>query len=191
MRILTKEALQPANWWWGPPAIENLKRFHDKRGMALVVIILLLMPATLLSALFMDMGRLYALRVRMQLAADAAVLAAASGLIDGDVKGDSVRARAQYYLAMNTIHSEPALLESLTMDTDAGTVGLVLKHQTGSLLLAPGGLIIRMGAKARVQIVQSEMEVGRPIPNGNAFGWWKQDRNNPGAKDSGVVKLTG
>ncbi|HJR16741.1 MAG TPA: pilus assembly protein TadG-related protein [Gemmatimonadales bacterium] len=191
MRILTKEELQPANWWWGPPAIENLKRFHDKRGMALVVVILLLLPATLLSALFMDMGRLYAVRVRMQLTADATALAAVSGLIDGDVKGDSVWARARYYLARNTIHSEPALLESLNINTDAGTVSLVLKHQTGSLLLAPGGLTIRMGAKATVQLVQSENELGRPIPNGNAFGWWKQDHKNPGAKDSGVVKLSG
>jgi hypothetical protein len=177
-------------WWWAPPAILKSKCFRDKRGVALVVVALLLMPVSLLSALFLDVARLYAVRARMQAAADAAVLAAASGLIDGDDKGDSVRARAQHYVAMNIIGSAPALLDSLTLNTDAGTVSLVLKHRTGSLLLAPGGVIVRMAAQAGVQQVKSG-EIGRPIPQGNAFGWWKKDQSNPGAKDSAVVKLSG
>jgi hypothetical protein len=190
VRILTKEELQPANLWWGPLAIETLKRFRDKRGAALVIFVLLLMPVSLLSALFMDAARLYTLRARMQVAADAAVLAAASGLIDGDEKGDSVLARAQYYVGRNTINSAPALLESLTVNTDAGTVGVVLKHQTGALLLAPGGLLMRIKGKAGVRRAHLG-ETGRPIPQGNAFGWWKQDKDNPAAKDSAVVKLSG
>ena len=190
MPILTKEELQPVNSWLGPLAIETLKRLRDKRGLALVIVVLLLMPVSLLSALFMDAARLYAVRARLQVAADAAVLAAASGLIDGDEKGDSVRARAEYYVGRNTINSAPALLESLTLNAAAGTVSLVLKHQTGALLLAPGGLLMRIEVKAGVRRAQVG-ETGRPIPQGNAFGWWKQDQDNPAAKDSAVVKLSG
>jgi hypothetical protein len=177
------------DWWREPFAIGKVNRVHDERGVALIVIMLLLIPVSLLGALFMDVGRLYAMRVRMQVAADAAALAAASGFIDGNVNGDSVRARAEYYVTMNPIHTTPAVLESLIMNSDSGTVSLVLRHQTGSLLMAPGGITIRVGAKAKATVVQPG-EIGRPIPNGNAFGWWKNEKTNPGAKDSGLVKLS-
>jgi hypothetical protein len=174
---------------WGKQlAIRKLERGRDERGLTLVVMMLLLIPVGLLGALFMDAARLYVMRGQMQVAADAAALAAASGFIDGNVKGDTVQARAEYYVMMNPINTSPATLESLTMNTDSGTVSLVLSHNTGSLLLAPEGLIMRIGAKARAKLVQAG-EIGRPIPNGNAFGWWKHDKTSPGAKDSGVVKL--
>jgi Flp pilus assembly protein TadG len=164
------------------------KRAHDERGMVLHLMVILLVPLGLLLALFMDAGRLYVMRGRMQVAADAAALAAASGFIDGDVKGDSVEARAAHYVAANPIGTVPATLESLIMDSDTGTLSLVLSHQTGSLLLAPGGITIRIRANARVGLVQPD-QVGRPIPKGNAFGWWKQDKTNPGGSDSGRVWL--
>jgi hypothetical protein len=204
VRILTEEGLQAAKRTVqaaaagaqeeaGPTkvlraAIGEPERVHE-RGAVLVIVVALLIPLGLLGALFADMGRLYVMRGRMQVAADAAALAAASGFIDGNVKGDSVEARAAYYLAANPIDTVPAILESLTMNTDSATLSLVLRHQTGSLLLAPGGITIRIGAKARAKLVQPG-EVGRPIPKGNAFGWWKHDKTNPGVTDSGVVKLS-
>jgi hypothetical protein len=165
------------------------KPIQDRRGAALLATVILLLPLGCLAALFLDVGRLYAIRARMQVAADAAALAAASGLIDGDDEGDSVQARAQYYVAMNPIEYTPAFLELLQLNADLGTIRVILRYQTGPLLWAPGGLTLRMVAGARAQKVQPG-ETGRPIPHGNAFGWWKHDKINAGAQDSGVVKLT-
>jgi Flp pilus assembly protein TadG len=156
--------------------------------MALIMTVVLLIPLGCLAALFLDVGRLYALRVRMQVAADAAALAAASALIDGDSNGDSVQARADRYVAMNPIYTTPASLESLYVNTDEGTVRVILRYRTGALLWAPAGLTVRMAAGARADGVQPG-ETGRPIPNGNAFGWWKNEKTNPGAKDSALVRL--
>jgi hypothetical protein len=149
--------------------------------------VILLVPLGLFVALFMDAARLYVMRGRMQVAADAAALAAASGFIDGDVKDHSIESRAAHYVAANPIGTVPATLESLIMNGDSGTVSLVLSHQTGSLLLAPDGITIRIRANARAGLVQPG-QVGRPIPNGNAFGWWKH-KANPAGNDSGLVWL--
>lgn len=169
-------------------AIGERKPIHDERGMALYLVVALLIPVGLLWALFMDIGRLYVTRGQMQVAADAAALAAASGFIDGDPGGDAIQDRAAEYVAANPIGAVPAILESLSIDTDSGSVGLVLKYQTGPLLLAPAGITMRMGAKARATIPTAG-ETGRPIPHGNAFGWWKHEKINPAASDSGLVRL--
>jgi hypothetical protein len=168
--------------------IGELEHVHDERGMALFIMVALMIPLGLLMALFMDMGRLYVMRGRMQVAADAAALAGASGFIDGNVGGDSVEARVVHYVAANPIDTVPAVLESLTMNTDSGTLSLVLSHQASSLLLAPEGITMRIGAKAKATLVQPG-EIGRPVPNGNAFGWWKKEKTISAGKDSAMVRL--
>jgi uncharacterized membrane protein len=162
---------------------------QNERGMALGIMAALMIPVGLLLALFMDAGRLYVIRGQMQVAADAAALAAASGFIDG-VKDNAIQARAADYVAANPIGTVPASIESLTMDPDAGTLSLVLRYQTGSLFWAPGGITVRIGANARVDLVR-ENEIGRPIPNGNAYGWWKQKKEGSlmAGTDSGLVRL--
>jgi Flp pilus assembly protein TadG len=172
----------------GVVAMRELDHVHDERGMALFIMVALLIPLGLLMALFMDMGRLYVMRGRMQVAADAAALAGASGFIDGSVGGDSVEARVIYYVAANPIDTVAAVLESLTMNTDSGTLSLVLSHHASSLLLAPEGITIRIGAKAKATLVQPG-EIGRPVPNGNAFGWWKKNKTVSAGKDSAMVRL--
>jgi hypothetical protein len=186
--IIDEGAEGRAAAWQEVPVVRELPRAHDERGMALLIIVALLIPMSLLVALFTDVARLYVMRGRMQVAADAAALAAASGFIDGNVKGDSVEARAAHYVAANPIGAVPATLEDLTMNSDSGTLSLVLSHGTGSLLLAPNGITMRISAKAKAMLV-APGEVGRPIPNGNAFGWWKKDKSSPAGKDSGLVRL--
>jgi hypothetical protein len=172
----------------GVVVIGELEHVHDERGMALFILVVLLIPLGLLMALFADMGRLYVMRGRMQVAADAAALAGASGFIDGNVGGDSVEARVIHYVAANLIDTVPAVLESLTMNTDSGTLSLVLSHQASSLLLAPEGITMRIGAKAKATLAQPG-EIGRPVPNGNAFGWWKKEKTISAGKDSAMVRL--
>jgi hypothetical protein len=64
----------------------------------------------------------------------------------------------------------------------------VLSHKAGSLLLAPEGITMRIGAKAKATLVQPG-EIGRPVPNGNAFGWWKKNKTFSAGKDSAMVRL--
>jgi hypothetical protein len=138
----------------------------------------------------MDTARLYVIRGRMQAAADAAALAAASAFIDGDKAGDSVQARAAHYVTANAIGSAPATIESLAVDLDSGKLQLVLSYATGSMLLLPGGVTLRVRSAARAQRAQPG-EIGRPIPNGNAFGWWKDgDDGLTESSDSAVVRLS-
>jgi Putative Flp pilus-assembly TadE/G-like len=168
----------------------RLNAANNERGMALYVMAVLMVPVGLVLALFMDAGRLYVVRGQMQVAADAAALAAASGLIQGQ-DADSIQARAAYYAAANLVETASPHLDSLTMNTDAGTLRVVLSHQTGALFLAPGGITVRMAAEAKADLVDQENEIGRPIPNGNAYGWWKheKDKSEMAGKDSGLVKL--
>ena len=163
---------------------------QNERGMALGIMAVLMIPVGLLVALFMDAGRLYVIRGQMQVTADAAALAAASGFIDG-VTSESIQANAEYYVAANPIGAVPASIESLILNTDAGTVSLVLRHQTGPLFWAPAGITVRIGAKAKADLVTQENHVGRPIPKGNAYGWWKNENEGSlmAGKDSGMVRL--
>jgi Flp pilus assembly protein TadG len=163
---------------------------RNERGMALGIMAVLMIPVGFLLALFMDAGRLYVIRGEMQLTADAAALAAASGFIDG-VTSESIQALAAYYVAANPIGAVPASIESLTLNTEAGALSLVLSHQTGPLFWAPAGITVRIGAKAKAGLVTEENQTGRPIPNGNAYGWWKHDKEGSlmAGKDSGMVRL--
>ena len=160
-----------------------------KRGAVLYIMSVLMIPVGLVLALFMDAGRLYVIRGQMQVAADAAALAGASGLIDGK-NSDSIQARAAHYAAANLVGNSPPSLDSLVMNTDSGTLRVVLSHQTGPLFLAPGGITVRMSAKAKADLLNQENIVGRPIPQGNAYGWWKNaEEKSQAAKDSGLVRL--
>lgn len=163
---------------------------QNERGMALGIMAVLMIPVGLLVALFMDAGRLYVIRGQMQVTADAAALAAASGFIDG-ISSESIQANAAYYVAANPIGAVPASIESLILNTDAGTVSLVISHQTGPLFWAPAGITVRIGAKAKADLVTQENQVGRPIPNGNAYGWWKHEKEGSlmAGQDSGMVRL--
>jgi uncharacterized iron-regulated membrane protein len=194
MRNTTQQELQATRRAPGVPvaaALGKARRWgglKNERGAALHLIVISLIPVGLFTALFMDAGRLYVMRGRMQVAADAAALAGASGFIDGNEEGDSVQSRAAHYVAANPIGAVPAALESLAIDPDSGRLSLVIRLETGSLLLAPGGITIRVRSQARAKLAQAG-QVGRPVPEGNAFGWWKQDETNPGGSDSAVVRL--
>jgi Flp pilus assembly protein TadG len=168
-------------------------RVSDDRGTALPFLVIAMVPLGILTAAFMDAARLYVTRAQMQVAADAGALGGASGFIDGDADGDSVEARVLHYVEANAIGQVPAIVDTLTVDLDAGTVSLVLRHRTGSLLLAPGGMTMRARATARSRLA-GPGEVGRPIPNGNAYGWYNKDETQKdetqgGGTDSAVVKL--
>jgi hypothetical protein len=152
---------------------------------------LLLVPAGLMGALVLDGGRLYVVRAEMQLAADAAALAGASSFIDGTAAAaDSAQARVEHFIAANPIGGAPAMLESLTMNADSGTLRLVLRYHTDAMLLAPDGVTMRSRAGARSRLVQPG-QLGRPIPNQNPLHWWKQeDEVTPAGADSGIVTLS-
>jgi putative Flp pilus-assembly TadE/G-like protein len=169
-----------------------MELLRDRRGAAMALMtMLLLLPLGLLTAYFTDSARLFVMRVQMQVAADAAALAGASGFIDGDEDGDSVEARAAHYVTLNPVGSRAATLESLTVDLDSGTINLVLSHATGPLLFLPRGMTVRVHASAKAGLA-GPGEIGRPIHNGNAFGWWKHDKDkeiHAAGSDSGLVRL--
>ena len=121
----------------------------DRRGATLVVVALLLIPLVVLASLFLDLGRVYAFRSELQLAADAAALAGGSGLIDHDESGGLVTARVHQYVNANTIGGNHANVDSLLIDQASGRVQVVLGYETGPLLLFESGqrLTVRAGAK--------------------------------------------
>ena len=55
-------------------------------------------------------------------------------------------------------------------------------------LVAPAGITMRVGAKAKATLAQPG-EIGRPVPKGNAFGWWKKDKAISAGTDSAIVRL--
>jgi hypothetical protein len=151
--------------------------------------VLLLIPMRLMGAVAVDAGRLYMVRGKMQLAADAAALAGASSFLDEADAGDSVQARAQHFVAANPIVNAPAVLESLSFNADSGTLKLVLSYHTGSLILGPNGMTMRVRAGARAELVRPG-QIGRLIPSENPLHWWKQTEATPGGADSGLVILS-
>jgi Flp pilus assembly protein TadG len=157
---------------------------RQRRGHTLALLAMLLMPALGFVAVSMDLGIVYAMRARLQLAADAAVLAGAQEFITGG----SVETYVTSYLAKNPIGENPATIEQLVVNTDSGLVQLTIGYQTAPLFLAPQGVGLRVRAGARAQLTKPA-EKGRPVPPGNAYGWYKKDKSSPG-KDSALVRLT-
>jgi hypothetical protein len=167
-------------------AVRMLARetLSQRRGQTLTLVTVLLIPALGFFALTTDLGSIYAMRAKMQLAADAATLAGAQELISGD----SVEAYVTTYLGKNPVGERAAAIEELVVNSDLGTVTLVINYQTHPLLLAPDGIGLKVRSVALVELADSG-EVGKPVPPGNAYGWYKNEKSTPGM-DSAVVRLT-
>jgi len=165
--------------------MEVHERLRRRRGHTLPLIAVLLVPSLGLLALSMDLGRVYALRAEMQRSADAAVLAGAQELISGD----SVETYVRTYLEKNPVGHRVATVEQLVINSDSGRVELTIGYQTEPALLAPDGVGLRVRSGATVQLTDSG-EVGKPVPPGNAYGWYKNDKKWSPGKDSALVRLT-
>jgi len=144
----------------------------------------LLVPALGVCALTMDLGLVYALKAEMQRAADAAVLAGAQEFITGG----SVETYVMSYLEKNPVGNTVATVEQLVIDTDSARVNLTIGYHTRALLLAPNGMGLTVHAEATAELTDPG-EVGKPVPPGNAYGWYKKEKANPG-KDSAFARLT-
>src|SRR5215213_7665378 len=107
----------------------------NRRGATLVIFGLLLLPFLVLTSLYLDLGRVYAFRSEVQVAADAAALAGGSGLIDGDEGGGIATARVHQYVNQNKIAGQKAEVDSIVIDHDSSTLRVVLAYETGALML--------------------------------------------------------
>ena len=160
------------------------KKLRSRRGTTLSIMAALLVPALGFCALTMDLGLVYALKAEMQRAADAAVLAGAQEFITGG----SVETYVRSYLEKNPVGNTVATVEHLVIDTDSGRVDLTIGYRTQALLLAPSGVGLRVRSGATAKLTNPG-EVGKPVPPGNAYGWYKKEKSNPG-KDSAFARLT-
>ena len=151
----------------------------NRRGSVIVLLVVSMAMLAVAFACWLNMGQVYAAHALAVRAADAAALAGASGLIEG--REDSVRARAARIAQANR-----AALDSLHIDTQRGVVQVWASVPSGALLLVPT-FRVRAYAAAGASAPRPQ-ESGRPIPKGNAFGWWKQQKQ--GGHDSAVVRLT-
>ncbi len=161
------------------------ERLRRRRGSTLSLMAVLLLPALGFFALSLDLGRIYALRAEMQRAADAAVLAGSQEFITGGSVEDYVRT----YLEKNPVGHGVASIEQLAINSDSGRVELIITYQTEPALLAPDGVGLRVRSGATVQLTDSG-EVGKPVPPGNAYGWYKNDKKSTPGKDSALVRLS-
>jgi len=160
------------------------KKLRKRRGTTLSIMAALLVPALGVCALTMDLGLVYALKAEMQRAADAAVLAGAQEFITGG----SVETYVRSYLEKNPVGNTVATIEQLDINSDSGRVDLTIGYQTQALLLAPNGVGLRVRSGATAKLTNPG-EVGKPVPPGNAYGWYKKEKSNPG-KDSAFARLT-
>jgi len=160
-------------------------KLRRRRGHTLPLMSMLLIPALGFLALSIDLGRIYALRTEMQRAADAAVLAGAQEFISGD----AVEAYVRTYLEKNLVGNKVATIEELVIDSDSGLVELTIGYQTDPMLMAPDGMGLRVRSAAAAQLTVPG-EIGKPVPPGNAYGWYKKAKKSTPGKDSAAVRLT-
>jgi Flp pilus assembly protein TadG len=160
------------------------KKLRKRSGQTLVITTALLIPALAVWALTMDLGLVYVRRAEMQRAADAAVLAGAQEFITGGPVETYVRS----YLEKNPVGDTVATVEQLVINTNSARVDLTIGYQTQSLLLAPNGVGLTVHSGAAAELTDSG-EIGKPVPPGNAYGWYKKEKSNPG-KDSAFARLT-
>ncbi len=160
------------------------KKLRKRRGTTLSIMAALLVPALGVCALTMDLGLVYALKAEMQRAADAAVLAGAQEFITGG----SVETYVRSYLEKNPVGNTVAMVEQLVIDTDSARVNLTIGYHTRALILAPNGVGLTVHSEATAELTDPG-EVGKPVPPGNAYGWYKKEKSNPG-KDSAFARLT-
>jgi Putative Flp pilus-assembly TadE/G-like len=123
----------------------------------MVALGLLLLPLLLLSAIFLDLGKIYVLQAEGQVAADAAALAGGSGLLDGQDEG-TVVARVHHYVNDNPVAGDKASVDSIIIDLGLATVRVVLGFNTGPMLLSQGG--VRLHARAGAEVVDAVIEAG-------------------------------
>jgi len=124
----------------------------NRRGATIVALGLLLLPMLLLATLFLDLGKIYALRNEAQTAADAAALAGVSGFIDGEGEEGSVVSRVHHYINDNPIAGEKAAVDSIIIDVGLSSVHVVLGYHTGPLMMSESGL--RLQARAGAELVE-------------------------------------
>jgi Flp pilus assembly protein TadG len=160
------------------------EKLRKRSGQTLVITTALLIPALAVWALTMDLGLVYVRRAEMQRAADAAVLAGAQEFITGGPVETYVRS----YLEKNPVGDTVATVEQLVINTDSARVDLTIGYQTQSLLLAPNGVGLTVHSGAAAELTDPG-EIGKPVPPGNAYGWYKKEKSNPG-KDSAFARLT-
>ncbi|MFL5535615.1 MAG: pilus assembly protein TadG-related protein [Gemmatimonadales bacterium] len=160
------------------------EKLRKRSGQTLAIMTALLIPALAVWALTMDLGLVYVRRAEMQRAADAAVLAGAQEFISGG----SVETYVRSYLEKNPVGDTVATVERLVINTDAALVDLTIGYQTPSLLLAPNGVGLTVHSGATAELT-APGEIGKPVPPGNAYGWYKKEKSNPG-KDSAFARLT-
>jgi Flp pilus assembly protein TadG len=161
------------------------ERLRKRRGQTLPIMAALLIPALGVWALTMDLGLVYVRRAEMQRTADAAVLAGAQEFITGG----SVETYVTTYLEKNPVGDTVATIEQLVINSDSGRVDLTIGYQTQPLLLAPNGVGLRVRSGATAELTDSG-EVGKPVPPGNAYGWYKNEKKSSPGKDSALVRLT-
>ena len=160
------------------------KKLRNRSGHTLTIMAALLVPALAILALTMDLGLVYVRKAEMQRAADAAVLAGAQEFITGG----SVETYVMSYLEKNPVGNTVATVEQLVIDTDSARVNLTIGYHTRALILAPNGVGLRVRSGATAKLTNPG-EVGKPVPPGNAYGWYKKEKSNPG-KDSAFARLT-
>ena len=160
------------------------EKLRERSGHSLVIMTVLLLPALGVLALTMDLGLVYVRKAEMQRAADAAVLAGAQEFITGGPVETYVRS----YLEKNLVGDAVATVEQLVINTDSARVELTIGYQTQPLLLAPHGVGLTVHSGATAELTDSGV-IGKPVPPGNAYGWYKKEKSNPG-KDSAFARLT-
>lgn len=161
----------------------------DRKGIALVIGAMTIILLSFVGLLLLDAGKLRAYATRAQADADAVALAAASGLISAE---DSVWIRARMIAEANK-----AQIDTLVYDTETGQVTVWIGVDTGPLFACViggwliracdrlGGPRIRRAAGATPSVVSDGR--GTPVPPGNAFGWYKNEKKH--VRDSAIVRL--
>lgn len=161
---------------------------RNNKGVTLVLMALMLVLMGLFVGGLLDAAKVYVWRAEVQRAADAAALAAVSGFADGDSLGDSVRSRAQHYAGKNWVGDAPAVLESLVVNP-TGSVRVVISYDVlpGALLFAPNGGRLQAAAGAQITL---DPTGSLKVPKGNAWGWYKNDKNNaPQSSEQASIRL--
>jgi uncharacterized membrane protein len=160
----------------------------NTRGQTIVLFAVLVTGLLLFLLGILDLGLLRTKRATLQHAADAAVLAGASGFLDGDPGGDSARVRVAQYVELNPVAGQVPEIDSIGVFPESAVAAVQLSLYTPALF-ARSGITLRAYAAARVSLV-TEGQTGRPVPNGNAYGWYRQEKNSkPGASDSARIAL--
>ena len=107
---------------------------HDERGSVMIMVGLALIALTALAAIAIDSSVMLTTRTQLQNAADAAALAGASGLIDGDQ--DLATARAINFASFNSAMLDsgraPVVISEADVEFPASDIVRVTTHRTAA-----------------------------------------------------------